>query len=189
MFSWHAIPFARILLPFSIGVFISLLIPVSPELFWGLLLLLVLVYLVFTKTSQSTETFKNQYFTAVILSLLLISVGFLRTHYFDSQLRSNYFKNFDSADVMQICVDDAVTESEKFYKAYVNVERVRNQQWHSSSGRLLVFFNKAIVKTKPKIGNRFLIKGLTQSIPPPSNPATFNYNSTCFITISMNSFL
>lgn len=180
MFSWHAIPFARILLPFSIGVFISLLIPVSPELFWGLLLLLVLVYLVFTKTSKSTDTFKNQYFTAVILSLLLISVGFLRTHYFDSQLRSNYFKNFDSADVMQICVDDAVTESEKFYKAYVKVERVRNQQWHSSSGRLLVFFNKAIVKTKPKIGNRFLIKGLTQSIPPPSNPATFNYKQYLF---------
>jgi competence protein ComEC len=180
MFSWHAIPFARILLPFSIGVFISLLIPVYPELFWGLLLLLVLVYLVFTKLSKSTQFYKYQYFTALIVSLLLVVVGFLRTHYHDSQLRFNYYKNFDSADVMQICVDDAVTESEKFYKAYVNVERVRNQQWHSSSGQLLVFFNKENVNTKPKIGNRFIIKGLTQPIPPPSNPATFNYKQYLF---------
>lgn len=180
MFSWHAIPFARILLPFSIGIFICLLYPLNPLIIWGLLVAFSLIYGLFTKTSKSTDTFKNQYFTAVILSLLLISVGFLRTHYFDSQLRSNYFKNFDSADVMQICVDDAVTESEKFYKAYVKVERVRNQQWHSSSGQLLVFFNKANVKTKPKIGNRFLIKGLTQPIPPSSNPATFNYKQYLF---------
>jgi competence protein ComEC len=175
MFSWHAIPFARILLPFSIGVFISLLIPVFPELFWGLMFLLVLVYLFFIKFAKSKRYYRYQYFTAVIISLLLIVVGFLRTHYHDSQLRSNYFKNFDSATIMQICVDDAVTESDKFYKAYVNVERVHSQKWHSSSGKLLVFFNKAFVNTKPKIGNRYLVKGTTQPIPPPSNPATFNY--------------
>ncbi len=180
MFSWHAIPFARILLPFSIGIFLCLLYPLNPLIIWGLLVAFSLIYGLFIKTSQSTDKFKNQYFTAVILSLLLISVGFLRTHYFDSQLRSNYYKNFDSADVMQICVDDAVTESDKFYKAYVNVERVRNQQWHSSSGRLLVFFNKAYVNAKPKIGNRYLVKGLTQPIPPPSNPATFNYKQYLF---------
>ena len=180
MFSWHAIPFARILLPFSIGVFISLLIPVFPELFWGLLSLLVLVYLFFIKFTKSKRYYRYQYFTAVIISLLLIVVGFLRTHYHDSQLRSNYFKNFDSATIMQICVDDAVTESDKFYKAYVNVERVHSQKWHSSSGKLLVFFNKAFVNTKPKIGNRYLVKGLTQPIPPPSNPATFNYKQYLF---------
>jgi competence protein ComEC len=39
----------------------------------------------------------------------------------------------------------------------------------------LVFFNKSFVNAKPKIGNRYLVKGLTQPIPPPSNPATFNY--------------
>ena len=180
MFTWHAIPFARILLPFSIGIFLCLLYPMNPFIIWGLLFLFSLIYGFFTKTSKSTDTFKNQYFTAVILSLLLISVGFLRTHYYDSQLRSNYFKNFDSADVMQICVYDAVTETEKFYKAYVNVERVHFQKWHTSSGKLLVFFNKAYLNTKPKIGNRFLIKGLTQSIPPPSNPATFNYKQYLF---------
>jgi competence protein ComEC len=180
MFSWHAIPFARILLPFSIGVFISLLIPVFPQLFWGLLLLLVLIYFVFIKLSKSTQYFKYQYFTALIVSLLLVIVGFLRTHYHDSQLRSNYFKNFDSVDVMQICVDDAVTESDKFYKAYVNVERVHSQKWNSSSGQLLVFFNKAYVNVKPKIGNRYLVKGLTQPIPPSSNPATFDYKQYLF---------
>jgi competence protein ComEC len=180
MFSWHAIPFARILLPFSIGIFACLLYPLNPVIVWGLLIALLLIYVLLTKVSKSTQTFKNQYFSAVIISLLLIVVGFLRTHYFDSKLRTNYFKNFDSANVMQICVDDAVTESEKFYKAYVIVERVHFQKWYSSSGKLLVFFNKTIVKSKPKIGSRYLIKGLSQPIPPPSNPATFNYKQYLF---------
>ena len=175
MFSWHAIPFARILLPFSIGIFACLLYPLNPVIVWGVLIVLTLVYVLFYKVSKSTQTFKNQYFTAVIISLLLIVVGFLRTHYYDSQLRPQYFKKIDSVNVMQICVDDAVTESNQFYKANVNVERVHNQKWHTSTGKLLVFFNKTIVKSKPKIGSRYLIKGLSQPIPPPSNPATFNY--------------
>lgn len=180
MFSWNGLPFARIILPFSIGIFFNLFLPVRPIYIWVGFAIVGVLYLFFIKRFNLSKHYQYHRILGSLIVLLLICGGFIRTEYNDSRKFVTYFKNIDSVSVIKICIDDDVSESDKFYKAFVDVESVYNTQWHNTTGKILVYFNKSFFANKPKVGDKLLIKGQTQTIPEPTNPETFNFKQYLF---------
>src|SRR6185436_15264763 len=107
MFSWHSIPFARILVPFISGIFIALYFPegfivpaVSSIILFGISLFLHL-------NKNIKFNFRYKVIPGIFITLLVIFLGYLRVYWFNETRQPEYFAKIPDAQYYKITVDDA----------------------------------------------------------------------------------
>src|SRR5688572_22316409 len=94
MFSWHAIPFARALIPFITGIMVCQYAPSGTGIpAAGLILLLLL--LVFFKTLFTQKShFRLRVMQGILLSLCILTLGYLRTFWHSETRQDRHFASF-----------------------------------------------------------------------------------------------
>lgn len=177
MFSWHAIPFARVLIPFILGVFLSIYYRFSVYyllITLGITLFTYLFFIIYNK-------YKKIFFTkwqGLIVFLIFFQLGFLRLYFYNNQNSDFSINNSRiKKNLILIEIKEAVIEKDKFYRAYSEVIwRIdSSEKQQKVKGKILTYFKKNTIKTKPKIGDRFIIKSDLIEINEPSNPGEFDY--------------
>jgi competence protein ComEC len=177
MFSWHAIPFARILAPFVTGVIISFYYPSGlyiPLAFCGCCIML----LIFFKTTVTSRTqFRLKAWQGVLWTLCFLLLGYIKTYTYNETRQSRHYSSIPKARFYSVTVDDAVTEKARFYRCYAQVNAIRDSMGNTyrSQGRLLLYINRNYLQEKPMIGDRFIVSAHAQAIEDPPNPAEFNF--------------
>ncbi len=177
MFSWHAIPFVRLLVPFILGIFISLYCPVGFVLPIVLLFFSLALYLLYTSSRSSNHLFREQKYVGVLITMVMLCLGYLRTHGYDEQAQPKHFTTFSKSKFLEIVVDDGVTEKNKFYRCYAKVIGVvdSNRKFMRAQGSLLFYLKKGQGIIKPAIGSHFWVNSKYIAVKPPSNPEEFDY--------------
>jgi competence protein ComEC len=177
MFSWHAIPFIRLLVPFVLGVFVALYLPLNSLILYFVLIFCLLLYFRFNLKRNSAQLFKDQVYIGIIISLLFFLLGYLRTFCHNEQTQPNYFAGKIAPRYLELVVDDGIIEKAKFYRCYAKVIGVLDSSKHytSSQGSILFYLRKGQEISKPEVGNHYLVNSKYTEIPSPANPEEFDY--------------
>jgi len=177
MFSWHAVPFARVLIPFITGILIGFYCPsgLSPAVVIFTLSLLSLLF--FNALFKGKWHFRTRLIQGVLLTICISALGFFRTYWHDEIRQQKHFSSFKHARFYYVQIDDAVVEKAKFYRCYAIVHQVNDSGnlTHASQGSLLMYFNKQYTKEKPMIGEQFIVKANAMTFNEPANPEEFDY--------------
>jgi competence protein ComEC len=177
MFSWHAIPFARVLLPFIGGILFCNFYPLGHTIPAYLLILLFLSAFFFKYVFGHTLQFRLRMLQGLLLSSCILLLGYYRTYWHDDTKQTPHFSNFSHAKFYYLSIEDAVVEKSRFYRCYASINEVCDStgKLHHAQGSLLLYLNKKAVETKPMIGERYLVKAQTIELNEPANPGEFNF--------------
>ncbi|MES2618659.1 MAG: ComEC/Rec2 family competence protein [Bacteroidota bacterium] len=177
MFSWHAIPFARILLPFITGIFIALYLPFGFAIPLAVLVLIFGSLYVLHNRKNAAFSFRTTSVFGLLLTIGIIFLGYSRTFWFNETRQQAYFEKVDKPRYLSVTIDDAIVEKQKFYKCYAKVESVIDSadKQHTVQGTILLYLRKGPWLEKPQIGDRFMVKADYAAIQAPANPGEFNY--------------
>jgi len=177
LFSWHKIPFVRLLIPFILGVFWALYLPFGFYSCLAGFCVLVIVVLFLLRNKKTHFKFTTQVLVGILFTVCFITIGYLRTYSYNETRQLHHFSDFKKAKYYYITVEDAVIAKEKFYRCYASVNACKDSggKFNVSQGNLLLYFKKNAVQTKPLVGNTYLISSNIQPILGPANPGEFNY--------------
>jgi len=177
MFSWHAIPFIRLLVPLVLGIFVSLYLPLNILVVYFVLIFCFVLYILLNSKKTSVQLFKDQIYIGITVSLLFFLLGYLRAFYHNDQTQPNYFADKVAPKYLELVVDDGIVEKAKFYRCYAKVIGVldSSKQFTSSQGSILFYLRKGQGISKPEVGNHYLVNSNFNEIPSPANPEAFDY--------------
>lgn len=177
MFSWHAIPFARILLPYIAGI---LLATYQSQLYSSIVLILLVSAICFTAYATILKrAYKLRFHLAmgIYISMCIACCAYTRT-YFSNELRQdNHYSILKDKEALCVRVSDAVVEKAKYYRCYAAVESICDSagNQHPCKGMVLLYLKKNKHFPKSIVGDRMLIRSNLSPIPEPLNPCEFDY--------------
>ncbi|MHB8260784.1 MAG: ComEC/Rec2 family competence protein [Bacteroidia bacterium] len=175
----HRIPFLRILLPFSIGIAFYLIVPNdAPSLVITLSMYAVCVLLYFLLIKQSKEFIKVLF--GVLLQVFLFLSGWLLGNYNNEKQNSANYGNYLAEDIESYSgyVSEIPVEKTKSVKAEITLQQIKYKgKWQNTSGKLIVYFEKADKAKNLETGNIIVFVGKPQEIQTPLNPHEFNYKA------------
>ena len=167
-------PFVRVILPFALGIQVSLFTALPLWLSRNLLLavcglLLLSAYLHFR------SPWRRRYWIGPVSLLVFFFGGFIISEAYKPHNHSDYYGHF-SGNRLFVEVQSAVEPRENVDRAIVNVLSVADST-HSreTSGKLLVYLRHDEDNQKWIPGTRLMIHGRRDSIPAPLNPGQFNF--------------
>lgn len=177
MFSWHAIPFVRIALPFAIGIYAGYLqsdfnyFPII--LFVGFLLLLL--------SFEKLFTLKNRYRLrisyGIILSICAFSIAWFYTASYSQLKDSDHFSNIKRRNKLLIEIEEIISVKPKNTKVYAKVlstfDSLGNTQ--KSKGKILIYLKNDL--TSININSRFLTNADVNQMAGPLNIGDFDYRA------------
>jgi len=164
MINWKKSPFVRLLIPFIIGILISI-----ENYFLGIpLLITVIVVLIII--SKSNKSIKNNFLFGIGLNIALILCGSLISR---NHIDSN---EIPKADFYQTNIVEPIKEKANSYQLTLSIKAsYKDYNWNSSNGKVLVYIEKDSLSSNLKLGDNLLIKGVLKDIEPPKNPNEFDY--------------
>ncbi len=177
MFTWHAIPFVRLLVPFILGIFVSLYLPIDILPIGLALGALILLLFFFSSNKNSIQLYSSQIYRGIIISLLIFLLGYLRTFYHNERTQPNYFADKIAPKYLELVIADAVIEKANFYRCYAKVAGVldSSKKFNSTQGTVLFYLRKGLGVLKPEVGCHYLVNAKFTEIPLPANPEAFDY--------------
>ena len=179
MFSWHAIPFARLLLPFAAGI---ILYEYIPDLAFPALVILcctLAISAVQRLLPPNAFFYKKRYLAGILISIALLSTAVLRTRCKEADLIPSHYSKFANPAYLRLNVVGALSEKSKYHRGIVRVEAVVDQsgKTHTACGRLLIRVPKHRLNKRLRTGERF-ISSASLSLPDgPANPGDFDYRT------------
>ncbi len=188
---WKKAPFIRLLIPLMAGIILQwyLKIPL-PVCLVGFVCFFI-AYLLFFLFPLAVR-FKLQELQAILLNLILITIGSLLTWQKDIRHHQNWFGNYyNESDYLVVRIDEPLIEKAKSYKAEGYVESViHNDSVTNSGGKILLYFSKNSVQPTLQYGDRILLNKNLQVIKNSGNPGAFDYKRyAAFQSIFHNVFL
>jgi competence protein ComEC len=173
---WKKAPFIRLLLPLVIGILLQwyVKIPVVTGILGAVCFSTAYsLFLLFPIAIQ----FKLQSLQAIILNLLIVSVGLLVTWQKDVQHSNSWFgQYYQYNDYLLVRINEPLIEKSKSYKADGYVEAVfHGEQVIKSEGKVLLYFAKDSLQPVLKYGDKILLNKNLQRIKNSGNPGAFNY--------------
>lgn len=179
MFSWHAIPFARLLIPCAAGI---ILYNCVPEITFPAILIMACVLLaaaaLFLFPAVSVN-YKKRHIAGILISIVLICAGILRPRFKEADLTPAHYSQYVNAVYMRLRVCETLTEKGTYYRAIARVEAVAENsgKQRPASGRLLIRIPKNRLDRKPKTGERYIVKAALSLPDAPANPGDFDYRT------------
>ncbi|MFL5729795.1 MAG: ComEC/Rec2 family competence protein, partial [Cytophagaceae bacterium] len=177
MITWTLFPFLRFLAAFIPGIlfyyffrpsfsFLPLIITLS--VFYAVLFFIL-------RGRSSMHTFRPWLGLLGLSILFLCGIQVSRQH--DHLLNENHLsQRTEPTDYYTGTVISDPEEKEKTYKMVLELDAIgHHSQWKKSSGKIYVYLRKG--STLPLYGDKVLIQGSPQAVPPPANPGEFDYRS------------
>jgi competence protein ComEC len=81
----------------------------------------------------------------------------------------------DSISIYKVVLTSYTEEKKNSWKVEGYVSSVRTREWHSYSGKIMLYFSKADFPKPFAYGDELLINGSPRAVQPPANPGEFDY--------------
>jgi len=177
MVYWREIPLVRLFLPFLFGIYLSEAIPFyQRELLWILPFFLASLYWLSIAQLDFGERWKSGLFS----SLFFFLFAYLLTAHYDERRTSNYFTHFLEKETVLIGqVANYPHGNDAFIKIKLRVQHVQKEDdLLDCTGNVLVYLKQATTnKQSVHYGDKIILKGAINPVPPPKNPDAFDYRN------------
>jgi len=184
MFQWTPYIFLRWVFFLIVGILLSLFFPYIHQtlLYVGAVAWLAYLLCWFMFTNEQSRRYTIVF--GILVALILISVGSLRTAQFTAQSNPLHFMNQDILEAYQGKIVTDVQERSKSFRTQLEVQKVLVKgTWKPATGRIMVYFRKSEGYTLPKnlgYGSLILTNTQPQKLSPSKNPEGFDYQSYLF---------
>ncbi len=174
---WH-MPLPRLLLPFGLGIILSLSVDkvAPPELYVSVLIVSALILLICP--ALLTRRFRTCWLMGVSASLILFFLGFFLCQQHRELWRSEHFSHYggEGDQVLLVQLREPVSEKQNSFQLIVDVFMVYQDSLpRSVGGRLMLYVEKDSLVEKLTYGDRLLIMASYRRLRPPHNPHAFDY--------------
>lgn len=176
MINWHSIPFARLLIPFTIGIVVYNCSPGTlPYAF--VLILLACAYLLFEKTVQIQAKFKHKIWTSISIITLFMCFGVARLYCTDADIPETHYSHLAEIKYLNLEITDIIDSKNNKLKLIAEVRQAIDsaQKKTKCRGRLLINLKIDSSSVIPKIGETYWTKAELTSPEYSENPGTFDY--------------
>jgi competence protein ComEC len=178
MINWHSIPFARLLIPFTIGIVVYNCSPGTLPLAY-LLIILAGTYLLYISKANIQLKFKQKAWISIAISLLFVSVGIFRSHLSQANTSKNHYSNIEGIKYLKIEIRDILEAKNGKIKIIAEATNAIDSQNRktSCSGLILLNLSSDSASFTPRIGDNYSIKAHLRTPEHSYNPGTFNYQT------------
>lgn len=178
MINWHSIPFARLLIPFTIGIVVYNCSPGTlPYAF--VLIILACTFLLFENSLQIQAKFKLKIWTSISILALFMSLGAARLHFTNAGIENSHYSNLKRTEYLKVEIIDVLELKNGKLKlvvdALIAIDSSRSKT--KCSGRILINLKLANNNIQPKIGETYWIKSNLTEPEFNENPGTFDYRT------------
>ena len=170
------VPFAVLLIPFIAGIAFGLRFApaANPAILWFIFSFLAVSFYILSKIYSRFHIYKRQWLGGTWIHLTLFIAGWLAlTSYIDLN-KSDHFSKMPAKYLLVKISNEPVQKNGLLRFTAEAEENISGSQKVTSSGNLLVTV-KDSAASGLYYGDELLIPANYQSVPPPANPAEFNY--------------
>ncbi len=178
MINWHSIPFARLLIPFTIGIVVYNCSPGTlPYAF--MLILLACTFLIFESSLQIQTKFKLKIWTSISMLALFMSFGAARLHYNSAGIEKTHYSNLRETEYLKVEIIDVLdSKTDKLKIVADALDAIDSSRRKTKcSGRILINLKIDKLNCHPNIGDSYWIKANLTKPEYSENPGTFDYKT------------
>ncbi|MGB1039940.1 MAG: ComEC/Rec2 family competence protein [Flavobacteriales bacterium] len=170
---WNNNPGIRLVIPFILGIIISIELEISSFVVFYLGLFLLLIFGVSFKFSS----FKSRRILGLIISLSIVCFGVFYTTARTQKFSFHHFsKAVNETSFLKVRISENLIEKENSYKTLCEVVQVNTDNSESVSGKFLAYFKKDSLLDL-KYGDEIIIKNKLREIEEKRNPNQFDYKN------------
>ncbi len=174
----NQVPLLRLLVPFSGGILFSIYSRTSCSgIAWQLLLLLLFLLLPFVIVRRLYSSFRLRWVFGLLSGLAFSALGcYIPAEQSRADSASHFRRVYEAGDVISAYLQEPLKEKEKTYSSILQVVCVSGKNGNiTAGGKLLAYFEKDSFAASLHYGDEIVFDALPSAIPPPGNPAEFNY--------------
>ena len=176
---WHKYPLVRIVLPFSLGIFIAIQIPEANDNLLYRIAGMVLLILIFAILFHKKITYSYRFIFGVIVLLALLLSGFLWQSIYTKYQNEQHFSSFyNRNNLMSGVIIEQPEEKTNSYKSILQINGLYTDSTSKTvKGKVLVYLGKDSLSETLGYGDEIVFSGYLNPIEPPKNPDVFDYKS------------
>ncbi len=169
-------PLLRVILPLITGILLGIYFPFHHWLNIVLPVSLFLIIAIIIFIKKLDKAYKYQSFYGLIIFLFFISAGYSLTIIKTSHFHDQHFTKIPEFGLAYGEIVEPLSYKGNTAKAVINILAIKNNnQWHSTSGKTLIYFQKDSSLILLKTGDRIIFEPDFKEIKGPQNPSEFNY--------------
>ncbi len=173
MINWKEIPFVKFLLPFAMGILLSIILENNHPIWYGIFLcaLLTRVILLFIKVPNS---YRNLH--GFLAHVLLFSMGYLWCFHFNELQNKNHFQQHLETENIIIGKIETAPTSSNYLKATLSTQLIGTHldSLKNCNGNILIYLKNDSTR-QLKYGDIIAFQGRIQKVDSPKNPHAFDY--------------
>lgn len=184
-------PFTKLLVPFACGIVCQWYLQFSIDAILITALVIGLLIMIFSILPVARR-FDLDRLQTILLMLLMVCAGAIITYTKDIRHQSAWFANsLPQHEKILVTLQEPLVEKANSFKALASVNAVaQNNEWHSTTGNILLYFKKDSTAPQLQYGSQLVIQKPLQEISNSGNPGAFNYKRWCiFQSITHQVFL
>ena len=174
------VPFARLLFFFISGIVLEWYLQIAfTGIFYAFACLCILL-LAYTFLPIRIK-FTLRWLQGSLIMLLFVTIGAAITYCNDLRNQAAWYQNInDSSNNVLVTVEEPLVEKANSFKALATVNAVNsNNEWHSTKGKILLYFKKDSLPPPVNYGLQLIIQKPLQEINNSGNPGAFDYKRYC----------
>lgn len=176
IFIWKRAPFLRLLLPVVTGIVCQHYADLDARtilLCSGILLTVMCLFNLLPEVSR----FRFSWLQGVCITFLLLFFGIFLAWNKDIRNNPSWYRNYYKPEsVIKATISEPLVEKENSFKATVVVESVsKDQDFHKTKGKLLVYFEKSSSAKELVYGDQVIFKKAPHEIKNSGNPGSFDF--------------
>jgi competence protein ComEC len=175
-YAWKRYPFARLLLPFIIGIVLEWYVKIPfqsllPTFLVSAALSLVIFFL------RINSLYRWRWLPGLCMHVALVALGAIITYQQDIRNNDEWLGHFykDTGSIL-VTIQEPLVEKAKSYKAEATTEALfANGKWTRTTGRIIIYFQKDSVYPNIVYGSQIILSKSLQPIKNSGNPGAFDY--------------
>lgn len=180
MTDWSKYPFVRMLIPFALGIWVSIFVValrLSPTF---LIAVAVALLAMAVLTAFLLKHHRHSWFFGVVMACYLFMAGYSLARVHESEVQRDYYRNYQtSASYYVARVYDYPTERPNSIRTVLELEYQFGDSLPSRpvSGKVMAYFPKSDSAFALHYGDLIAIPAPIREVTPPLNPEEFDYKA------------
>ena len=180
MTDWSKYPFVRMLIPFALGIWISVFvvdIRLSPTF---LITTALSLFAMATLTAFLLKRQRHTWFFGAVMACYLFIAGYSLVRVHEAEIQKNYYRSFQAdASYYVARVYDYPTERPNSIRTVLELEYqfCDSLPSHPVSGKVMAYFPKSDSAFALHYGDLIAIPAPIREVTPPLNPEEFDYRA------------
>ena len=173
-------PFVRMLIPFALGVWCCVCLPVFCLSSLTTIIVALVLFALALVTAFVLKSYRSNWVFGAFLGCYLALVGYALTRAHESEVQKDYFRNFETdASYYVARIYDAPTERANSIRAVLSLEYQFGDSLpsHPVTGKVMAYFPKSDSAFTLRYGDLIAIPAPIRELAPPLNPEEFDYRA------------